>query len=43
LKLIEEDVTPVGVMGNLEPETKKEGVEIDKNGNVWYDAAAPVY
>jgi len=43
LKLIEEDVTPVGVMGNLEPENKKDGREVDRDGNVWYEAATPVY
>ena len=43
LKLIEEDVTPVGVMGNMEPETKKDGVEVDSDGNVWYEAATPLY
>jgi hypothetical protein len=43
LKLIEEDVTPVGVMGNLEPAEKKEGVSVDEAGNVWYEASNPVY
>jgi hypothetical protein len=43
LKLIEEDVAPVGIMGNLEPAEKKEGVNVDEDGNVWYEASNPVY
>jgi hypothetical protein len=43
LKLIEEDIAPVGIMGNLEPAEKKEGVDVDEGGNVWYEASNPVY
>jgi hypothetical protein len=43
LKVIEDDVTPVGNLGNLEPPEKKEGAEVDGEGNVWYEAAIPRY
>lgn len=44
LKLIEEDVTPVGIMGNLEPDYKRGEADVDESGNVWYDASAsPLY
>jgi hypothetical protein len=43
LKVIEDDITPVGKLGNLEPDEKREGVEVDEKGNVWYEAATPLY
>lgn len=35
LRLVEEDVAPVGILGNLEKKTEDEGRFVDSDGNVW--------
>lgn len=35
LRLVEEDVAPVGILGNLEKPTEDDGRFVDTDGNVW--------
>ena len=39
LRLVEEDVAPVGILGNLEKRTEDEGRFVDNDGNVWESSA----